>query len=300
MCKTSRQSELKLRMFRKSSFAYIKPGRFLESCLRNVTLNSFRNWCLQVAMMFVHYSIPPRNIFLPLPRFAFLVSRARIEQRAKEAKGCLWVCTRPDIKASMLHERLHSRENSRSNAENLSTCLHDRDFPKNLSFHFVMRRAYGQPRTHFYWISDEMCVSVLNEAVSGCAVCVWYDCLHMHINIPLLSLSKINKSFRLQHHPRRGETELRTLSIIFIYSRDEAKHCEWKGRSRDMEISFALICQMICFYICAPYKRIHPENRPLERFCLSALRFSEEVFFSLGFTRVYPSAKLNIRKRITF
>lgn len=143
-------------------------------------------------------------------------------------KGCLWVCTRLDTKqvcctkdcttgklAWILSARLHDRDSQRSE---LSLWNWDAESVRATENPFLLNLRQDV----------RQCIKRSCEWMSGCVVCVWYDCLHTHINIPLLSLSKINKSFRLQHHPRRGETELRTLSIIFIYSRDEAKHCEWK------------------------------------------------------------------------
>lgn len=71
------QSELKLRMFRKSSFAYIKPGRFLESvaCGTSRIIRSAIDvckwqWCLLI-------------IRFPLVAFSFLCLGLRLSNRTK-------------------------------------------------------------------------------------------------------------------------------------------------------------------------------------------------------------------------
>lgn len=142
-----------------------------------------------------------------------------------------------------------------------------------------------------------MCVCVVRHwIIWSCAVYVRYDCLHTHINIPLLSLSKINKSFRLQHHPRRGETH--AFNNIYLFKR-WSQHCEWKEED---EIWKYLSLSSAKWYV---FTSVCPTNESMrktdhQRFFLSWCGFSKKFSFLKVSLEIIRLAELNIRKRITW
>lgn len=140
MCKSCPTTEtLALRMIRESSFAYIKNQDDFSSvaCGTSRIVRSTIDvckwqWCLPIIRF------PLRSISFPLRRLSSPTKSA--------TKGCVRVCTRLDIKATSLRERLHNYWEESN--------LHGSDFSHNLSSPFEMRWAYGR-NPNFYWILEQ-------------------------------------------------------------------------------------------------------------------------------------------------
>ena len=149
-----------------------------------------------------------------------------------------------------LHERLQKKEESVSSQ-------------KNLSFSFCDAMNVEARNFDFYWAS-----SILSGAVW---VSVWYDCLHTNINILLLSLSKINKSFRLQHHCVGRKTKL-SIKLIYLFKR-------WNWSVEREATTRSHLPNDMLLHLCA--LQTNSSGKPTIRdFSYQSCGFPKQVFFS--------------------